>query len=302
MNKDKIPMILGTAIIAYLIHALNPGKIISLLANIKLSFFILALAINFLDEIISAKILYALLKRPDLRFKDVFLSHISGMLYSDITPAKVGYYYTAISLSKKSDLKKTTNIGVITAIQGIVFLTKAAGCLLGIAYFSYMIGKNMDESLVYLAALVPLVGFAGTIIFFTTKIPQKLAAKLPYLHAMIENITHMQDAVKKMNKKDFQTALSLTLVIWFLVGLQWYLIAHAIGVGISLLDAIFLRPLITAIGFIPLTPNGLGLAEGGGAIIFSAIGFTAQEGLAFVLLTRINQLIVSSLGLLDLKG
>lgn len=301
MKKEKIPLIAGLAIIIYIVYTLNPGKIIAILANIKISFFLIALAINFIDELISARILYTVLKRPDISFKDVFLSHISGMLYSDVTPAKVGYYYTAISLSKKLGVKKSVNIGVITAIQGIVFFTKAVGCMIGIMYFSYVIGKSVGGNLIYFAALTPFLGFIGIIVFFSTKLPQKIAAKLPYLKGMMDAINQMQNAVKKLNKKDFQTVLTLTLLIWFLVGIQWYFIARSINIGISLLDAILLRPLITAIGFIPLTPNGLGLAEGGGALIFSAIGFTAQQGLAFVLLARINQLLVNTIGILDLK-
>lgn len=301
MKKEKIPLLAGLAIIIYIVYTLNPAKILGILTNIKISFFLIALAINFIDELISARILYTVLKRPDISFKEVFLSHILGMLYSDVTPAKVGYYYTAISLSKKLGVKKSVNIGVITAIQGIVFFTKAVGCMLGIIYFSIVIGKSMGGNLIYFAALTPLLGFIGILIFFATKLPQKIAAKLPHLKGMIDTINHMQNAVKKMNKKDFQTILASTLLIWFLVGIQWYFIARSINIGISLLDAIMLRPLITAIGFIPLTPNGLGLAEGGGALIFSAIGFTAQQGLAFVLLTRLNQLLVNTLGILDLK-
>ena len=301
MKKERITLILGVGILAYLIHTLNPKKTLEILVNTKISYFILALIINFFDELVAAKILHALIKRPDISFREVFLSHISGMLASDVTPAKIGYYYTAVSLSKKLDVKKSINMGVVTAIQGIVFLTKTIGCILGIGYFTYIIGKNISETTVLLAGIIPALGLASIIIFTYTRIPQKILSKTKVIKGIIQATTNMQDSVKKMSKKDYKTALSLTLLIWILNGIQWWILARSIGVELDLITALLMRPLITAIGFIPLTPNGLGLAEGGGAILFSAIGFTASQGLAFVMLTRINQTVINSLGLIDLR-
>ena len=299
--KRNISLFAGVIILAYLIVSLDPGRILFLLANIKVSFFLAALAINFVDEVVAARILYVVLRRPDIAFKDVFLSHISGMMYSDITPARIGYYYTALSLSRKLNTKKTVNIGVVTAIHGVIFLTKTLGCLLGILYFSYVIGRKFGGGLFYAATIVPAAGFLGVIAFLYTRLPQNILAKFPKLQGLVEYVTSIQEAVGKMGRRDFNVILSLTLLIWLLVGIQWYLLALAIGVPVRLLDAILMRPLLSAVGFIPLTPNGLGLAEGGGAILFAAIGFTATEGLTFVLLTRINQLMINALGLLDLR-
>jgi len=300
MNK-RYSLVFGILILGYLAYSLQPARIIDLLLNINPIYFIAALIINVFDEVVAARILYKLLKKPGLKFKDVFLSHISGMLYSDATPAKVGYYYTAISLSKKFGFSKSENIGVLTAIQGVVFFTKGVGCLIGLLYFSRYIGGVTSTGTISLVFLVPLVGVVGTILVLYTRLPQKLLQRLPIFQGVAGYVTSMQDAVKKLDRKDFYTILSHTLFIWFLVGVQWYLIAHAIGVDLKLVDAILLRPLITAIAFIPLTPNGLGLAEGGGAILFTLIGFTAYEGLTFVLLTRLNQFIVNSIALLDLR-
>lgn len=301
MKKSRISLLFGAILLIILVAGLDPREVFHLLANISLPLFLAALAINLFDEIVAARILYIALGEPDIKFKDVFLSHMSGMLYSDVTPSRIGYYYTAISISKKLGTKKSFNIGVLTGIQGVVFATKAFGVLLGLAYFSYVIGETVDTNLWYAALTFPLAGFAGVLLFLYTDIPQKMLGRMPALDKMIKYVTAMQEAVKGIPKKDFGKILTLTLVIWFLVGVQWYLIAHSIGVDLSLIDAILLRPIITAIGFIPLTPNGLGVSEGGGAILFKLMGFGYAEGLSFVLLTRVNQILINGLALLDLK-
>lgn len=85
------------------------------------------------------------------------------------------------------------------------------------------------------------------------------------------------------------------------MSLQWFLILVSLGVGVDFLMVLMLQPLLTTVMFIPISPGGLGVVEGGGALLFNLLGFGSESGAVFVLLVRFNSVLVDCLGLLDAR-
>jgi uncharacterized protein (TIRG00374 family) len=117
----------------------------------------------------------------------------------------------------------------------------------------------------------------------------------------------MQDSRKDMNAKKISSIVLLNLVGWFLVGAQWYLLAKSLSIGINYWDAFMLQPLLSAVMFVPLTPSGLGITEGGSALLFTLILSSIPSvqakaaGVAYILLVRLNSIMVDSFGLIDMR-
>lgn len=98
MKKNLIGLAIGILIMILLLYGIGIDNIVSLLLKIKLEYFIAALFVYFLVEVIAALILRVVIKG---KFIGILSSHMCGMILSIPTPGRVGYYYAAYSLSKK---------------------------------------------------------------------------------------------------------------------------------------------------------------------------------------------------------
>jgi uncharacterized protein (TIRG00374 family) len=80
----------------------------------------------------------------------------------------------------------------------------------------------------------------------------------------------------------------ITLFSWILKGFEWFFIGLSLGItNIGWLGFFLLHPLITAFGFVPLTPSGIGFQEGVIVGIFVLLGVDIRLALAFAILSRV---------------
>ncbi|MFC2154642.1 lysylphosphatidylglycerol synthase domain-containing protein, partial [Candidatus Altiarchaeota archaeon] len=157
MNKTIISLVVGLVILALIVWSLGPQEIFEVLVRVNPYFFLLAAFWYFLADVNGALVLSILLNdERKLRLRDFLSSHMCGLLYSIPTPGRVGYYYAAYSLSKKLDNSISSNMGVITFIQGIYLSIRAFSCLLATIYFSLTLPIEAYRILFLLVSLFPL--------------------------------------------------------------------------------------------------------------------------------------------------
>jgi uncharacterized protein (TIRG00374 family) len=121
-------------------------------------------------------------------------------------------------------------------------------------------------------------------------------SKIPYFRNFTENLVSFKE--KNIGIKESSGAIMLfTLTGWFFAAMQWFFISKAIGINLSYFTFFLLHPLITILMFIPVSPAGLGLMEGGVIVVFSFFGIPSAQGLAFSVLVRVSILLVDLLGL-----
>ena len=71
----------------------------------------------------------------------------------------------------------------------------------------------------------------------------------------------------------------------------------AVGwLGAPVTELYVVLPLILLIGFIPITPSGLGLQEGAFFFFLTQLGATPEQALGLSLVLRAKQLILAALG------
>jgi len=297
MKKNFIGLGLGILILFFIFYDIGFGNIADIFLKIRIWHFMGALFVHFLVEILTVFILKVVIKA---KFVHVFFSHLAGMFFSIPTPGRIGYFYTAYSLSKKTKYSISENVGYLAVLQGTVFFIKIFLCLMAIVYFSSFIVPSLIGYLI-IAAVLPVIFFIGIFLLLFTKILNKLIKKISWLKWLEKNLSSMQKAVKVLSKKKIFFIVILNLIAWVVLGFEWFLLSGALNINITFLTALMLQPLLTTIMFFPLTPSGLGVAEGGSALIFKIIGFSSAIGVTFLLLQRLNTLIVHSIGLIDLK-
>ncbi|MDO8724861.1 MAG: lysylphosphatidylglycerol synthase transmembrane domain-containing protein [Candidatus Methanoperedens sp.] len=303
MKKSRIivQIIIGIAILSFILNKLDLTDVVSTLKKTKPQFFILACISYVLLNIVLASRLRYLLTSIGYRLKfiDVFFSHMGGMMIGDITPGRSGYFLTPSLLKKKVGSKVTDGMACIFAPQGIEFILKVGGAIAAIIYISTFPGISNDIliSASIGAAFLLVVGILMLIIAFRDeKLTSSFLGRLPFF----KNYTTNLSSFKEKNigiKENFNAILLFTIIGWIFAALHWYFLGKALGLELTYFDFFLLHPLLTILMFVPISPAGFGLLEGGAIIVFSLFTISAEPAMAFILLMRASILLVDLLGL-----
>ncbi len=297
-----IQIVIGISIIAFILNKLDINQLFLVLKKTNMTYFILAcLSYLFLNLLLALRLSYLLKKiGHKIRFKNVFLSHMAGMIIGDITPGRSGYFLTPTILKKKGGIPITEGMACIFAPQGIEFILKVGGAIAAIIYLSLY--SNIEEKTIIYAgigsAILLIVGILMLMISWNNeRMTSKFLGKIPFLNKFAENLSCFKDR-SILIKDSLNIILLIYSIGWIFAALQWYFLGKAIGINsISLFAFFLLHPLITILMFVPLTPAGFGLMEWVIILVFSLFGISPALGMAFSVLVRVSILGVDLIGL-----
>ncbi|MCZ7401649.1 MAG: lysylphosphatidylglycerol synthase transmembrane domain-containing protein [Candidatus Methanoperedens sp.] len=303
MKKFRIflQIIIGISIIAFILNKLDLKEVIAVLGKIDFTYFILACISYLLLNLVLAFRLSYLLKKigHNIKYINVFLSHMGGMIVGDITPGRSGYFLTPPIMKKTSDIPITDGMACIFAPQGIEFILKVGGAAAALIYISSFsnVSRNFIISAMIGAILLLVVGiFMLLLSWHEEKVSSRLLSKIPFFNNFAVNLSFFKDR-SILIKNSLDKILILSIIGWFFAAFQWYFLAKAIGIDIPFFAIFLLHPLITILMFVPISPAGLGLMEGGVILVFSYFGISSAAAMAFSVLVRINILFVDLIGL-----
>ena len=303
MKKSNliIQIIIGITIIIFILNKLDFSDVVSTLERTKPQFFLLACVSYVLLNVVLTSRLRYLLTRIGYRFTfiDVFFSHMGGMMVGDITPGRSGYFLTPSLLKKKVGSKITDGMACIFAPQGIEFILKVGGAVAAIIYISTFPGISNDLliSASIGAAILLVAGIFMLIIAFRDeKLTSKFLGKLPFFKNYVANLSSFKERNLGI-KENMNAIVFFTMIGWIFAALHWYYLGKALGLELSYFDFILLHPLLTILMFVPISPAGFGLLEGGAILVFSLFTISAEPSMAFILLMRASILLVDLLGL-----
>ena len=294
--KKILPLLFGIIILIVTIFYVGIEKIANIFSNADIFYFFIAAIFYLIIEITAALKLKLISK---LKFKRIFLSNLGGMFLSQITPGRIGYAYTAYSISKKEKKSISGMLGIISLIQGLMLFVKIFLIAIAIIFFSL---KSEIPGFLLLSFITPVfLLFAILFVLYTNSFKHFLL-KIPSICKLVEYVDLMQNSVKNINYKKAFFIIVLDLFIWCFYGFQFYFLAASIGIPLDFLTCLMLHPLISAIMYIPISPSALGITETGNEIIFGLLGLGIGTGVSFVLIFRLNSLFVDSFGLVDFKN
>ena len=101
----------------------------------------------------------------------------------------------------------------------------------------------------------------------------------------------------KRNKKKVTIAFCISMMINFIMIVNYKILALFIGINLSFVQLLMIFALITVAYLVP-TPGSLGSLEGATALAFYALGYGAGAGVAFALILRSFEIILTGMGLL----
>lgn len=302
MKKIRIflQVIIGISIIAFILNKLNINEVISVLRETDILYFVLASASYlFLNVVLASRLGYLLFQMGyRIKFSTIFFSHMGGMIVGDVTPGRGGYFLTPPILKKNAGTRITDGMACIFAPQGIEFILKVVGAIAAILYISTLSGisKDMLISAGIGAVLLLVVGILMLVISWQNEdMTSKFIRKLPFLRKFTENLLFFKERSIQI-KNSINIILILYMIGWIFAALQWFYLGKALGIELSFFAFFLLHPLITILMFVPVSPAGLGLMEGGTILILSLFGISSAMGLAFSVLVRVSILLVDLIG------
>ncbi|MCZ7356527.1 MAG: lysylphosphatidylglycerol synthase transmembrane domain-containing protein [Candidatus Methanoperedens sp.] len=302
MKKIRIflQVIVGIAIIAFILYKIGINDVISALKKTDPLYFIMAcLSYLCLDLVLATRLRYLLARiGHPVRFVSVFLSHMGGMIVGDITPGRGGYFLTPALLKKSAGTRITDGMACIFAPQGLEFILKVGGAVVAISYISTLSGIS---GLLLISAWVGVIIllFVGVLMLIISwhneNMSLKFISKLPFFNRFTEKLSTFKERSIQI-KESINAILILYMIGWIFAGLQWFYLGKALGIELPFYVFFLLHPLITILMFAP-TPAGLGVMELGAIGIFSLFGISSELAAAFSILVRVSILLVDLIGL-----
>lgn len=290
-----IQAVLAAIILLLLLGSIDYLQASSILLHLDWTLLLLAcfcyLLMNILMSIRLKKIISYLGHK--IRFRIIFLSHMSGMLLSDFTPGRSGYIYVALALNKKG-VPLPKGVAAITSTYIFDLLFKVALSLIAVYYlYSTITGLPIGFILYLVLILTLLIVGAYFLIMYPGQVLHNLFQKSKYLKYVID-LGIQSRSIQKISPY----IIFISFLGWILRGLEWFFVARSLGgVSITLFEALLLNPLLTILSLIPITPAGLGIQEAGIIGILGLMGISLTGAIAFAFLTRFIEIIIDLIGL-----
>ncbi len=317
--KNKLQtyfFIVGLGIFAFLVFHFGIGKIIS---NIKETgwWFLPIIGVWGFAYVLNALSWSAIIdsKNNGLSFGEIYAITVSGFAINYITPVMNlgGEPYRIIRLKDKIGLDKAVSSTISYTM--IHFLSHFFFWISAIILISVFLPISQELKIIFGAVFVVLV---AAILFFISRHKNGvfesfilLLAKLPMLKKSVSKIS------EKLNFKNIDAGITefyrerksafVSAIIWdflarIIAAMEFYFILYAIGIHITILEAIYISAatsLITNILF--FMPMELGTREGGTSIIMKSLNFAPGIGIYISVIYRIREFFWILIGLALIK-
>lgn len=296
--------VLSLAFIAYLVGV---DKILAVLLKARPELLAAALLTYvFLNVVMSYRIKMVLEGIGErIGVWQAFPSNLAGMLASDFTPARAGYLFTAFSMSSRNGIGLEKTILSIFGPQMFDFLIKVtcAGILL-LMLLSRVGAGDMTLNAALLLAFLAAIIFMSALVFHPPLLTRLAFMEsfpfVPSAFAFLRRMHVHSGKVLALKEK----IILITLLSWFIKGVEWSFLSRAIGISVSgnpIQDLLFImvfQGAITIIQFLPIpTLAGAGASEAGFAAILILFGVPFEVGVTFGFLTRLTMITVDAFSL-----
>lgn len=305
--KLFLNLLFSIAVFAAILYFIGFDRIVSVLAGMDPLLFALAVIAYVLVNIaMSLRIRIVLRKLGEkVGLLQVFPSSLAGMLASDFTPARSGYFFTAFSLSSRFGIKLEKTVLAIFGPQLLDFMIKVVSAALLMMLVMGRLG--MDSMLLNLALLLAVLSaiiFAGLVVFYPPLLARlRFLEPLPFASKIFSFISRMHEHSGHLLSIKGRIAAA-TALSWTLKATEWFLLSLALGISVTgswTTDFLFMmvfQASITMIQFLPLpTLAGAGASEAGFAAILYLFGVPLDVGVVFGFLTRFVMILVDAFSL-----
>lgn len=283
-NWTRYFPLIGIVIFAVILSRIDLGSFLLILKKVQYPFLFLLpffiLSIFFVQTLKWQQLLK--IQRLNYGFWYLFKIQVIGNYYALLTPSRVGYFIKISYLNNSFGVASTSVIidRILDILVLIIFASIGAFLLIG--QFPHLIVQISIFTIFFLGVLLFLWSKTRTrflFSFFKKIIPLKF-------HESLKTIFHdFYNNLPRQKKIIFP--FLLTILTWFLIYSQGYVIAMAFNIPIDFWHFIFYLPIVTVVGMIPITISGLGTKEAALILLFSQFSISIESIVAFSLTSLI---------------
>jgi hypothetical protein len=272
--------LIGIILFIFILSKTNLGSFLLIFKQAKYSYFIFLpisiFSIFFVQTVKWQRILE--IQKLNYNFWYLFRVTIVSTYYALLTPSRVGYF---------------VKIGYLDASPGTVGSSVIVDrildtlVLIGFALIGASLLINQFPNLIF-QILIFAFAFFILILFFYSKKRAKFLFSffkkiIPFkFHHSLKKIFHdFYDNLPHQGRLLFP--FLLTILTWFLIYSQTYLIARALRISIDFWHFVFYFPIATIVGLIPITISGLGTREAALILLFSQFNVSIESIVALSL-------------------
>jgi len=278
-NWKKILPLIGVLVLVVLIWKIDINKIWMVTKQINIRY-LLILPITIITILILQALKWQciLIKQEfNIRFKEVFKITWISFFYATITPGRLG------NLIKMSYLKDTTENSVVECSTSVLvdkFLDAVVLFLFALIGAYLLIDKFSGVFILIAGIFIILI---VSISFFHDKARTKSFLKLVFAFVMTEKMKNkfgepFEVFFESMPAKRWLILpLVLTILTWVVIFSESFIIAKSLHIQMSFMTFIFLMPLGTVAGLIPISISGLGTREAVLVSVFVLYGIAPEK-------------------------
>jgi glycosyltransferase 2 family protein len=199
-----------------------------------------------------------------------------GYAGNNILPARAGEALRVFLVAGRTDASKREALGTIIAER----VLDASVLAIAFAFGAY--GTLVSGSPIALLGIVA-VGIV-VVAFFPSRFHPNPSH--PRLRWLVDSIGRLLAPTRNLVSRDGLLLFGMTFVIWTLEASVYYLVAHAVALGISFGGAVFIMVVANFVALIPAGPGYVGTFDA--AVLFAArkLGESHSAAISFLLLLR----------------
>ncbi len=245
-----------------------------------------AVALNFASVHVKVLRWTVLLRARGIAYpvKSAWVSFLASSYAGMLTPGRVGDVLRVQYLRRDHGVPYAEGVASVVVDRLCDLYVLAAFVALAIVRFREVFAGQ----LAYLTWTTMALTVLGPLLFLFPGIAEAVAARL---YAKLARgpgaetgFSLFLQAVRGAAVRGLWAALPLTLLAFCINFFQGFLLARALGMGISFYDVGCLLAIASLLGLLPISISGLGVRELIYSLVFPLLGYTAASGVGFGLL------------------
>lgn len=278
----KVPLwrLIGPVIVVAAIWWAGPGKVWAVLSNadIRLVGAVIMLSI---PMVVIKAIRWRILLRCygiELSFRDSVSMYATGIVFSAVTPGRVGDMVKIVMLVKRGNsIGKAIACNIIDRLFDVVLVVVAG--YVGMWYFSSQFGAHL-----HIVNIIIVIGVVLLVVFVLKRhLIKKMAIKLipvQYRPSARESWNEIIGGFWKNRVSRVLLLVLWTIVFWLVWFVAMYLCAMALELDVSFVYFSACAAIAMVLSLLPITVAGVGTRDAAFILLLGQIGIARQESLA----------------------
>lgn len=295
-----LKLALGLMLLALLVVVLDAKQALATLANAQQDWVVAAFLLSVASVLLSAGKWHGLLRRGrvGVPFPLVARLYWIGCFFGNFLPTGVGGDAVRLALTPARQ-------GATGRVAGSILIERLTGLLaLVVLCIPGLLFYRLPNTALYHALLLLVVGLAVSIGLallapaFLARLAALARQRTSRAQGLLGQVERLAAVLAEQisDRSALANALLLSLPFYGLVLFAQYCLLQAVGADVAPIETALLGPLAALLALVPISVNGLGIAEAAFVAVYAAAGVPAEVALAAALLRRLVDLANSGLG------